>query len=860
MAFALSELLNPEPATDPISAGGAHVNAESHGMDTAEPPSAYFAPELFQPSDDAPHHQDTLPSGAQNNDLPMDDVSLFKESEHMVGLDGSNDEDHIKQEAMDIGYPPLDEESNIAVDSSLMDMVEENLYAEDAPAKATPEKTPKQRKHPGKSRKADPEAPPRSSIHSSKNEGQHTDRRYLCYLCNKLFTRRRSVRDHISKIHNTKTWEPVRSLEIIVEPSTGEPLEPLDDIIARGPPPPPPKLSKAEKAKRTAKRDEEGEDDDEELHPGDIGEEEEEKKQDDEEEILYVAQPVVDSSLLPTGTASTLKRVPSIAGSRASSAEPFVTPAPLAGKKRPAPDDPAKLLSAAARKKGTAKVKSTSNKKARLSESGQSPPAGRSNFRSPSATPSTNHLKLGPSKLKTQTSAASVKSSPTPGSSRAASREIGSPSPSFADTSSSSNDDGEVFCICRKGDNHTWMIACDGGCDEWFHGNCVNIKERDGELIDKYICPTCTKPGLQTTWKRMCRRKDCRKPARVTQVPPSKYCSDACGRMFFVELVQRGDPQAQTSKDGQYIIEGPPLKKHRKKQKRREKPAKQLLNLVNGVDPDSRLATPAYSDEEKTEYETDSSLDDDMLPNRGSALRAGEIKALIEKCKDIEQLKALGRKPDTPPREIDINMADADSKPTAPPDLEYDDLETSKMANITDEKQRLKVRYDMLLAREKFLELVKARSSTIVEEFRKTHPKMKDLCGFDPRMSWSDEEFATWYDHNGGRAIIDAGAEGRIGPPEEVPNDEGSTKLPNGDAAHSQSPVVNEEEEENDNMPKKGGVCIKNRCPRHRNWAKGQLAEVRFEQDLVRRAIQRCEAQEGEIRGRAVVRAWEKRG
>lgn len=49
----------------------------------------------------------------------------------------------------------------------------------------------------------------------------------------------------------------------------------------------------------------------------------------------------------------------------------------------------------------------------------------------------------------------------------------------------------EVFCICRKPDNHTWMIACDGGCEDWFHGKCVNMKEDDGDLVDKYICTWC---------------------------------------------------------------------------------------------------------------------------------------------------------------------------------------------------------------------------------------------------------------------------------------------------------------------------------------------------------------------------------
>jgi COMPASS component SPP1 len=50
------------------------------------------------------------------------------------------------------------------------------------------------------------------------------------------------------------------------------------------------------------------------------------------------------------------------------------------------------------------------------------------------------------------------------------------------------SDSGEIFCICRKPDNHTWMIACDGGCEDWFHGKCVNIDPRDADLIEKYIC------------------------------------------------------------------------------------------------------------------------------------------------------------------------------------------------------------------------------------------------------------------------------------------------------------------------------------------------------------------------------------
>ena len=56
-------------------------------------------------------------------------------------------------------------------------------------------------------------------------------------------------------------------------------------------------------------------------------------------------------------------------------------------------------------------------------------------------------------------------------------------------------DENEQFCICRGPDDHTWMIACDGGCDDWFHGRCVNIDEKDGKLIDKYICTRTTPFG-----------------------------------------------------------------------------------------------------------------------------------------------------------------------------------------------------------------------------------------------------------------------------------------------------------------------------------------------------------------------------
>lgn len=405
------------------------------------------------------------------------------------------------------------------------------------------------------------------------------------------------------------------------------------------------------------------------------------------------------------------------------------------------------------------------------------------------------------------------------------------------------------------------MIACDGGCEEWFHGNCVNIRERDGELIDKYICPTCMKPGLHSTWKRMCRRRDCRKPARVMQDPPSKYCSDACGRMFFVDLVQRGDPAAEVSRDGQQIIQSSKSKKMRKKPiklETRHAVAKPIVPLVNGdladvLNDESRLATPAYSEDEKTDYETDSSLDDDELPNRAGALRAAEVKALAEKCKTIDAWRNLGKRPDTPPQ--DEEMVDGKSM-----HFDFDELESVKMASIKAQAKQLNARNELLRAREVLLDLIKARSASITDDVKKANPKGKDFCGFDPRLAWSDEEFGRWYHDRGGKDVLDAGSKARIGPPDE--SDFMPGKLSNGvNTAHPDPDHTAEDDEEEDKKNlKKGGVCIVKNCQRHKTWAKAQLAEIRFEQDLVRRSLTRLEMQENELKQRAMVRAWEKRG
>lgn len=50
--------------------------------------------------------------------------------------------------------------------------------------------------------------------------------------------------------------------------------------------------------------------------------------------------------------------------------------------------------------------------------------------------------------------------------------------------------DQQVYCLCRKPWQGRFMIQCDG-CDEWYHGVCVDITPSEALNIDKYHCQKC---------------------------------------------------------------------------------------------------------------------------------------------------------------------------------------------------------------------------------------------------------------------------------------------------------------------------------------------------------------------------------
>ncbi|KAK5152652.1 COMPASS (complex proteins associated with Set1p) component [Recurvomyces mirabilis] len=441
---------------------------------------------------------------------------------------------------------------------------------------------------------------------------------------------------------------------------------------------------------------------------------------------------------------------------------------PTASKKRPAPS----------KKKGMATMTKKTippAKKRKLDIKRSETPASR--------TSKAAGLKTGSSK------GTPANSSPAPSArSNSADPEDEYGSEEEADEDEDVEGSGDVYCICRKPDNGTFMIGCDGTCDDWFHGKCVDIAERDKNLIDKYLCPSCTKAGIgRTTWKRICRRSGCRQPARVSKMKgekvPSKYCSDECGVLFFREM-------ASKTRDRDDVA------RHRSRRR-------------------------------KGSIASSGTVPEESLGARGGTLAAGEVKGLLDVSKTAEDFKKLGEGVLSPPATPDGKDGTQDNGEKSDAVEEFTEGEQKTLVRISEQKEEARRRHRLLKDRMKFITLAKQAASRMATE---KELKPKEYCGYDPRLEWTLEQFAEWRHSVAGRRAFERDT--------LAVENSGSTGKANGDTTNGEhvtdSEMVNgtdvaAKDADDEELYATLQVCERKKCARHLEWNKLAVDDVRFE-------------------------------
>jgi COMPASS component SPP1 len=419
---------------------------------------------------------------------------------------------------------------------------------------------------------------------------------------------------------------------------------------------------------------------------------------------------------------------------------------------------------------------------------------------------------------------------------------------------SDGSDPNAIFCICRKGDNHTWMIACDGGCEDWFHGKCVNVKQEDEVLIDKYICPNCEKEGKVTTWKPMCRREGCRKPARLIKVDVSKYCSEECAKKFWNKVANKASKEAALQDGGS----GTKAKNRRK--------SNMTDNTGNAM--------------ELEEHDTQ-----EIADPKGRAIGPSELKVLIgpDKKSDISTFRALGegvldpdgsgrRLPSAPggySRASSAQIGEDDDNPEKPYTL--NEVEQAEQATISTRKNDLRALRGALKDREKFIAMVKDQHVAWADREGIKH---KDVCGFDSRLSWSNGKFQQWKESPVGVAAFKTGV--LVLPPSPntvVPSEEqdSSTNKMDADTEAAADKSQNGEDPTKTNSKstvaavddsvmiengdeKKDAFCMRKRCEAHKTWQRVWTEDVRKEESENADKMRELDRQESELQERAMQR------
>jgi COMPASS component SPP1 len=291
----------------------------------------------------------------------------------------------------------------------------------------------------------------------------------------------------------------------------------------------------------------------------------------------------------------------------------------------------------------------------------------------------------------------------------------------------------------------------------------------------------------------MCRLEGCREAAAIRGPKPSKYCCDDHAAKFFRQYLKKGfGTEAIT-----------PAKKRRKD------------NLTDN-----------YSNA-GDEFDKPAHL-------RGGLLSPAELKSITKGLQSNKEFRSLGENVPI----VDEKDLAGDAMQTDSANPQLPDHESDQLGKTTQRAEKLRHRLRSLEDRDKFLTLVKNRAKSVSEELKKKDKTLKDICGFDRRLRWSDEEFDAWRGSEEGEAAFKTN---KLGPP----NDQDQVDA-DGDANMT------------DGVEEFGkGICQKRRCKQHEGWYKLHSQEFTYNRSDLQRSILRLAGEERSIRERAMIRHLE---
>lgn len=304
----------------------------------------------------------------------------------------------------------------------------------------------------------------------------------------------------------------------------------------------------------------------------------------------------------------------------------------------------------------------------------------------------------------------------------------------------------------------------------------------------------------------MCRLEGCGEPARdgsEAQVK-SKYCSDAHGAEY-MSIKALGKRSAE-----------PKDRPGNNKKRRRDNYTDNFGN-------------------------TEEVSDDDGAHLRG-VLKPSELKALVDRSKDLDAFRRLGDGVLSPPATAspereDVKMENAKIEK---PEPTYTPEEKAQLESIAEKKIRCKAKRQLLDDRDKLLLLITARMKNVLAELKEQDKSYNNICGYDSRLTWSEDEFNEWRASPEGQKALQK--DGTLEAPPAMEKEE----------VHEATKDAEKEEEEIGR-----GVCKKKRCERHRSWLKLQQQDNLFEKNQARQEMKKLEAEEKALRDRAMIRCLE---